>query len=766
MWLFEFYETEVIFLRIHRMSATFGKLHQQTLHLSEGLNIIQAPNETGKSTWCAFLLSMLYGINSRERDRAGFIADKNRYAPWSGVAMSGRLDCRVGEHELSLLRETKRQTAPLGDFKAVYEGTTDEYPGLTGQNCGETLLGVSREVYERSAFIRQAGLPVTQDTGLEKRIAALITTGEEDTSYSEAAAALNKQLNRRRHNKTGRLPALELELAEAIRQLEALAESETQLEDHHRELFRLAEQETTLSQLLKLHDLWDAAKERRLLLEAQSAAEAAEKTAVNLRHQAEELRLPQNETIGRLRGAIVNLETVRKSVNAAMAEKDAAMKAGVKAETAVSESPFAGKSLEDSKKEATTVPTVRAPLTPTKMILAIAGVLCFVLAIFLLGWKDGHGFAIQGLIPGTLFALSAGSVPLLWKLHLHDAAQARNSLLLKRFHTTNLAEIAALADDYAAACRRRDEAQNAVIKATATYDALYASLTSNEQGILLEVRRFAPAAFDIPAADAALRECAVRRRELAAAESAAEAARLRYETICRQIPDRDASVEELSAPPAQSREALNAELLSVKAKHSAAQSAADRLTGQIAALGGREALEAQAEQLRAQIDVLEGEYQSISLAMETLDGANAALQNRFSPLLGRRTAELFSKLTDGAYTGVVLDRSFHLSAEPAGDTVWRDAGLLSAGAGDQLYLAARLAICELVLPDMDPPPLVLDDALANFDDIRCASALRLLKEEGKKRQLILFTCHSREAAFFADDPEVSVQRLTNGPAGV
>ncbi len=250
------------------------------------------------------------------------------------------------------------------------------------------------------------------------------------------------------------------------------------------------------------------------------------------------------------------------------------------------------------------------------------------------------------------------------------------------------------------------------------------------------------------------------------AENTAEAARLRYETMRRQIPEQTPPAEEPAAPPTQSRETLNTELLSVKAALSAAQSAADRLTGQIAALGGREALEAQTEQLRLQIDVLEGEYQSIALAMETLDDANAALQNRFSPLLGRRTAELFSSLTDGTYSGVVLDRSFRLSAEPTGDTVWRDAGLLSTGAGDQLYLAARLAICELILPDTDPPPLVLDDALANFDDSRCASALRLLKEEGKKRQLLLFTCHSREAAFFADDPEVSVQRLTNDPSEV
>ena len=196
------------------MTATFGKLQGRSLELGDGLNIIEAPNETGKSTWCAFLLSILYGVNSRERDRAGFIADKNRFAPWSGAAMSGRMDCGTELGELTLTRATRRQTSPMGEFSAVYAGTNEPVPGLTGAACGETLLGISREVFERSAFIRQS-----QDAELERRIAALISSGEEGTSYTEAADALKKQLNRRRHNRTGQLPALETELAELDRQL-------------------------------------------------------------------------------------------------------------------------------------------------------------------------------------------------------------------------------------------------------------------------------------------------------------------------------------------------------------------------------------------------------------------------------------------------------------------------------------------------------------------------------------------------------------------
>ena len=42
---------------------------------------------------------------------------------------------------------------------------------------------------------------------------------------------------------------------------------------------------------------------------------------------------------------------------------------------------------------------------------------------------------------------------------------------------------------------------------------------------------------------------------------------------------------------------------------------------------------------------------------------------------------------------------------------------------------------------------MLDDALTNFDDSRMALALACLEELGGQRQILLFTCHSREKAW-------------------
>ena len=58
--------------------------------------------------------------------------------------------------------------------------------GITAQNAGEQLLGVPRDVWERSAFIGQNALAVSQSAELERRISSLITTGEEDASFTES----------------------------------------------------------------------------------------------------------------------------------------------------------------------------------------------------------------------------------------------------------------------------------------------------------------------------------------------------------------------------------------------------------------------------------------------------------------------------------------------------------------------------------------------------------------------------------------------------
>lgn len=733
------------------MTAVFGKLQGQTLELGDGLNIIQAPNETGKSTWCAFLLSMLYGVNSRERERAGHVPDKVRYAPWSGAPMSGRLDCRVDGQELTLLRSTRRQANPMGEFRAVYTGTGEPVSGLTGQVCGEALLGVTREVYERSAFIRQAGLPIRQEASLERRIGSLIASGEEEVSCSEAASALKKQLNRRRHNQTGQIPALEAQLQETEHRLARLESLEARLAEAMDRADNLSAREAETAAQLARQEQWDAAQQRQALQQAQDRAETARQRALALNRQLEDGAVPELEAIARLRGSIANLEMSRRTLDRARDQRDQAAEAQLLAGDAVRKHRFAGLTPEQAEANPPDLPP-RPRLSLWMVLLALALGLGLCAAVYA---------AQKSLPPAAGSGGGAGGLLLLGFSLLTARKQRRweaQAAGLRQRHSQDL-------EIYAGLYRAAEAARSEAAAKSAAFDSLNSTLAAAGDEILSEVRRFAPYVRDLHAADEALRSGAARRKELAAAEAAAREAQMRWELLARQAPDAAVSAGEPGAPPPpsppeQSREDLTAGLERIRIELAAARSEADLLTGQCQALGEPAVLRSDAEHTREELACLEQEYDALQLALDTLEEANAALQARFSPSLGSRTAEIFQELTGERYSGVVLDRSLHLSVEPAGDPLSRDAAFLSAGAADQLYLAVRLAICQLVLPAEDPAPLVLDDALANFDGARCTAALKWLRREAEGRQILLFTCHSREAEFFAGDPSVRVQQLT------
>ena len=260
-------------MQIRHMEANFGRLSHAALDLQPGLNVITAPNESGKSTWCSFIRNMLYGLSTRTR---GALADKNRYAPWDGSAMQGRMDLRGGGEDYTVLRTTRRANAPMGEFACTYYNTATPVPDITGSNLGETLLGVPREVFERSAFIGQSGLAVDQDAELERRIAALITTGEEETSFSETYDRLKKQLNRRRHNKTGQIPALELEMDDLRRSLAVLESCTARVSELQSELEQTAEY---IAALETAQAQWSQIEQQRKLQRYAQACQTANEAA-------------------------------------------------------------------------------------------------------------------------------------------------------------------------------------------------------------------------------------------------------------------------------------------------------------------------------------------------------------------------------------------------------------------------------------------------------------------------------------------------------
>lgn len=730
-------------MEIHYLNATFGRLEQQELHLHPGLNLICAPNESGKSTWSAFIRTMLYGLSTRDR---GPLADKNRYAPWSGAAMQGRMDLLADGRACTLLRNTRRANAPMGGFSCAYTGTATPVEGLTALNAGEQLLGVPREVFERSAFIGQNALAVQHDTELERRISALITTGEEDASYTESYERLKKQLNRRQSNRTnGQIPVLEREIdrvQETLREVDALQQQARQAQGETDALERRVaalQRQATQQQAQQRQERVNAYRD------AVQAAEDAQRRADALTHAA--AALPEDAALSLLEGQAAALPPELSALAEKRRAAEDARRAAEDTRAAWEAHPLYPDDAAALERRADAIVPEKAPspFLPffTGSLVVAATVLAFLLRS-------------RGLLPFCLYLIMAG----LGVISTLLAVKFRRQAIVERqnFAAQQRAALEEQIAEYLPLRQQAADNAEAARRAQALADDAEESCRARLTALLVQVRRFAPEAAGLSDAQTALAEMRRRRSALAAAQQQAREAVLYRDALRGQLTEAELSQPAAAITPDTAEDVTEALALAQQAL-TEARRRYDTLLGRIRALDSSSDLTAQLSQKQEELARLQEEYDAIALAMTALEQANTTLQNRFSPALGARAAEIFAALTAGKYDKVLLSSDLSLSAEAAGDPMSRSIQQLSQGAADQLYLAVRLAICDMVLPAEKHVPLILDDALVTFDDDRLRAALDYLLSESKNRQILLFTCHDRERAYLQGRENVSVIRL-------
>ena len=734
-------EKEEQILEFLHLNATFGRLEQHELHLHSGLNLICAPNESGKSTWGSFICAMLYGLSTRDR---GLMADKNRFAPWSGAAMQGRMDILSDGRALTLQRDTRRANAPMGNFSCTYTGTGTPVEGITAQNAGEQLLGVPRDVWERSAFIGQNALAVSQSTELERRISSLITTGEEDASFTESYERLKKQLNRRKHNKTGQIPVLERDIAQLHQSLQELDALEQQARQAQEEVSALTQRVDGLR-----HQA--AQQQAQIRQERINAWHRAARTAEEAQRRADILAeaaapLPDDAALSLLEGQAAALQSDMAALTGQRSAANEARTAAAEAHAVWEAHPLYPDDAAALERRAASIAPAKAPslLLPAADGLLLA--ICAVLAVvFRAASPQRWIFAGMALLAAALTVFSV-------RLRRRAIRQEQERADRDR---------AALAEQTASYLPLRDRAaqtDEAARRTGAILSGAEESCRSRLLTLLTQVQRFAPAAADLSGVQIALSDARRTRDTLADARRTAREAAVGRDALQSQL-----SEENLTRPPMPvipiAGGSVELELSQAQTALADARSRYDHLLGRIRGLDRSSDLTDQLSQKREELARLQQEYDAITLAMTALEQANIILKNRFSPALGARAAEIFSALTDGRYDKVLLSQDMALSAEQSGDPMSRSIRLLSQGAADQLYLAVRLAICGMVLPEEKHVPLILDDALVSFDDRRLRAALDVLLAESEQRQILLFTCQTRERDYLAGHKNVTVLTL-------
>ena len=709
-------------MKILSMTATFGKLSHETLTLQPGLNVIHAPNEWGKSTWCAFIVAMLYGIDTKERTTATALADKERYAPWSGAPMAGRMDIEWNGKNITLERSTKGRV-PFGEFRAYETENGLPIQELTAANCGQVLLGVEKSVFTKSGFIRLTDMPVVQDEALRRRLNALVTTGDESGTGDALAQKLRDLKNKCRHNKTGLLPQAEAQRDDLKQKLDQHAALQAQLERIQATQKELESQQVLLENHQQALE-YTAAREG---LERLEQAKAAQVDAKNKFEQSS-ARCQMLPTENFAQGQLQQLRTLQTQQSAL----DAESLPNIPQAPAAPEI-FQGLNVEDALKQAqqdqALLVNLRKPQNPVFLILA---------ALFAL---VGIGLALirwYFLIPGLVLA----AIMLILHTSKQKAQQKQQAAITARYTDSSPEDWIILAQQYQekmAAYTQQSSAAQAISDSLENRrQALRSNIHNLTQGLSLEE--------SISKWDSVLEE----HRSLAAQKQALQQADDR-------VADLSAAIKVIDPPALPDNLTLSAQETARAIQTNASQLhhlqlQAGQCIGQKETLGAETALMQQLSAVNSRIQKLEDTYSALSIAMETLADATNELQRRFAPKISTQAQTLFGKLTGGRYDRLQLTQDLSLNAAAANEDALQSSRWRSDGTVDQLYLALRLAVAGELTPDA---PLVLDDALVRFDDTRMAAAMEILKDEAASKQVILFTCQTRETAY-SPDPSINI----------
>ena len=736
-------------MKIKRMTATFGCLDHQTLELKEGLNILELPNESGKSTWCAFLRVMLYGLNTRERDKKGFLADKTRYLPWNGHAMEGELLCSWQGRDILIRRYTKGST-PMGAFEATYADTGEAVPGLTADNLGDVLIGVSRSVFERSAFLGQSALAVSQTPELEKRLSALVSSGEEGVAATQVKGTLTDWQRRRQYRSRGDIPTLEERKKELSGVLDTIHDMTGQIRDHQTEVDKLEELRARLKHQVDLHQA------RRDSAQAQAYGRASRELE-QARRQLDKLRaqlpkggvLPEKAALEQARDDVACLRGLDNQLKQAAKQLPDCETAVEAARTAVADPVYSGtaaearlaageaeKQLEKLEHDEKSYSTF-AWLLPLLFCVVAAGGFGYGL------WQLGQVIAPVAAVCGVFLGLAVLQ-GLVFRGRKKRCARARSELLA-RFQVSARDEIAPAAESYCqrlAALERAEEDLKRAEKAEADLKQQRESAWNELHDF---VTSFAPEVKDVFGFSAAVTRALTLMDAIAGAEQGVESAQKLFDTVAERG---KGCAGALLEEPTITLEQAEAGVKEADRRIAAHQNDLSMALGRRSTLGEPETVEAQIEAIDAALERLNTDYDALTIALEAMDQADAEMRSRFSPELNRRAGDYLARLTGGKYAKVRLSRELEAGAEEEGSVVTRDVLSLSQGTADQLWLAVRLAVCDLALPLEEQCPLVLDDALVNFDDERTVPALELLRQLSAGRQILLFTCHDRERRLY------------------
>ena len=768
-------------MRIKSINITaFGGLKNKTVDFSDGFNVVYGDNENGKTTVMSFIKMMFYGSGRNSAQLSKNI--RKRYTPWDGGVMAGSVDFELDGKNYRLEREFRNSDST--DKTTLCDLDLGLRQPVSG-DIGVKLLGLSAAAFERSVFVGQLGA-VEKDAAAEgeinSKLSNIVTTGDESVSFE----TVNKRLEKAKlalMSKSGRAGEYDKDIKALSDLKERLKEAEKTRDSY--EDFKVAAQKVK-------SDIEEKIK-RASVLKEQINSEQDIRNADKLREmldlKAELDRL--NESLRLSDGGLIDENYVRKlnfciskteSVNTKLKEKATESKrlresielalnpdkeaTPEKASELTCEIERLEKQhgeiktrLESKERELNllldtefkvknTRKKLNVPMLIPAFFLLIASAVLFAL-------KFGV-FAAAAAVPAVVLAVLSFVIRPLDKKKINVFNEELNSVKTERADL-KLNE-SSLVQSISSVCARLEAINAALNTSTALLErqkTLLAECESEEQTLKSELETEQSVLYElfgrykktqsldeIKLSLEAVSEKAAKQKEIKQ--------RLNY--IARDVGNisydeaRDKLVKLQGKVSAgvdfdalkQEYEILIGEISDKKARLAAA---ADKARASLEAADNPEELKKEINALTEKTDSEEQFCRAADVAMSVLQDSFAELRRNYGSALEQKSGEIFGGLTGGRYKSVQISKAFDISVEKKDVFGGKELDYLSSGTVDQAYLSLRLALSSLMFEGSENLPILLDDALTQYDDNRAKTALEYLKKYAENGQIIMFTCH-------------------------
>lgn len=177
-------------LNIH----SYGKIKDKEIKFGDNINIIFGKNESGKSTIMHYIVNSFYGTSKNKKSRE--LSDYDKYLPWSSDDFSGRLSYKLDNGEkFEIYRDFNKKNPKI--YNELKEDISNKFniDKSLGNQFFYEQTKVDEDLFLSTVVSNQQEVKLgkTEQGVLIQKIANLVGTGDDNTSFRIAADRINRR---------------------------------------------------------------------------------------------------------------------------------------------------------------------------------------------------------------------------------------------------------------------------------------------------------------------------------------------------------------------------------------------------------------------------------------------------------------------------------------------------------------------------------------------------------------------------------------------